>query len=263
MVGEHQEKETPVSTKQPGNTQVAAPIPAEATNGGAPTVVAAKTKSMVERGRTRSSTSIGHEQCTFHHDLELTHKPPTREEMIPLLANSYRDVLHNLGEDITREGILKTPERAAKAMLFFTKGYDQTIKEVLNDAIFNEDHDDMVIVKDIEFFSLCEHHLVPFFGKVSVGYLPSKKVLGLSKVARIVEIFSRRLQVQERLTKEIAEALSEAIEPTGVGVVMEGSHMCMVMRGVQKVCSKTVTSIMLGEFRNDPKTREEFLQLMK
>uniref|UniRef100_A0A2P2HY93 GTP cyclohydrolase 1 n=1 Tax=Hirondellea gigas TaxID=1518452 RepID=A0A2P2HY93_9CRUS len=213
--------------------------------------------------RRRSSTSIGHEKCTFHHDLELEHRPPTREELIPELATSYRNVLTHLGEDPKRPGLLKTPERAAKAMLFFTKGYDQNIKDVLNDAIFNEDHDDMVIVKDIEMFSVCEHHLVPFWGKVSVGYLPNKQVLGLSKVARIVEIYSRRLQVQERLTKQIANALVEAINPAGVGVVVEGVHMCMVMRGVQKINAKTTTSTMLGEFRENPRTREEFLSLLK
>ncbi|KAF2367227.1 GTP cyclohydrolase I [Trinorchestia longiramus] len=213
--------------------------------------------------RRRSSTSIGHEKCSFHHDLELEHEPSTREELIPELAESYRSVLKNLGEDDMRQGLLKTPERAAKAMLFFTKGYDQTIQEVLNDAVFDEDHDDMVIVKDIEMFSICEHHLVPFWGKVSVGYLPNKRVLGLSKVARIVEVYSRRLQVQERLTKQIANALVEAIQPNGVGVVIEGTHMCMVMRGVQKINSKTTTSTMLGEFRKDHRTREEFLSLLK
>ncbi|XP_063870913.1 GTP cyclohydrolase 1-like isoform X1 [Scylla paramamosain] len=215
------------------------------------------------RERRSSSSTAGHEKCPFHFDMELDHKPPTREEMLPELASSYRSLLKNLGEDTEREGLLKTPMRAAKAMLFFTKGYDQTIEDVMNDAVFNEDHDDLVIVKDIEMFSVCEHHLVPFWGKVSVGYLPNKKVLGLSKVARIVEVFSRRLQVQERLTKQIALAVVEAIQPTGVGVVVEGTHMCMVMRGVQKINSKTTTSTMLGVFRDDPKTREEFLSLVK
>ncbi|RWS26894.1 GTP cyclohydrolase 1-like protein [Leptotrombidium deliense] len=174
----------------------------------------------------------------------------------------YKDLLFAIGENPSREGLLRTPERAANAFLFFTQGYNQSVKEITNGAVFNENHDDMVIVKDIEMYSLCEHHLVPFMGKVSVGYLPNKKVLGLSKVARIVEMFSRRLQVQERLTKQIAVAICEAINPSGVGVVVEASHMCMVMRGVQKINSKTTTSTMIGVFREDPKTREEFLTLI-
>lgn len=210
----------------------------------------------------RTSTTPGHENCTFHHDLELDHRPPTREALLPDMANSYRLLLTGLGEDPDRPGLLKTPERAAKAMLFFTKGYDQSLEEVLNDAIFDEDHDEMVVVKDIEMFSMCEHHLVPFYGKVSIGYLPQGKILGLSKLARIVEIFSRRLQVQERLTKQVAVAVTQAVRPAGVAVVVEGVHMCMVMRGVQKINSKTVTSTMLGVFRDDPKTREEFLNLV-
>ncbi|KAJ9597998.1 hypothetical protein L9F63_026897, partial [Diploptera punctata] len=142
----------------------------------------------------RTSTTPGHEKCTFHHDLELDHRPPTREALLPDMSRAYRLLLSSLGENPDRQGLLKTPERAAKAMLFFTKGYDQSLEEVLNDAVFDEDHDEMVVVKDIEMFSMCEHHLVPFYGKVSIGYLPTKKILGLSKLARIVEIFSRRLQ---------------------------------------------------------------------
>ncbi|KAJ6647266.1 GTP cyclohydrolase 1 [Pseudolycoriella hygida] len=210
----------------------------------------------------RTITTPGHENCTFHHDLELDHKPPTREALLPEMAKSYRSLLSGLGEDPDRQGLLKTPERAAKAMLFFTKGYDQSLEEAINGAIFDEDHDEMVVVKDIEMFSMCEHHLVPFFGKISIGYLPSKKILGLSKLARIVEIYSRRLQVQERLTKQIAVAVTQAVQPAGVAVVVEASHMCMVMRGVQKINSKTVTSTMLGVFRDDQKTREEFLNLV-
>nr|AAC04309.1 GTP cyclohydrolase I [Drosophila melanogaster] len=210
-----------------------------------------------------SPDSDGHEKCTFHHDLELDHKPPTREALLPDMARSYRLLLGGLGENPDRQGLIKTPERAAKAMLYFTKGYDQSLEDVLNGAVFDEDHDEMVVVKDIEMFSMCEHHLVPFYGKVSIGYLPCNKILGLSKLARIVEIFSRRLQVQERLTKQIAVARdSGPCNPAGVAVVVEGVHMCMVMRGVQKINSKTVTSTMLGVFRDDPKTREEFLNLV-
>ncbi|XP_049623457.1 GTP cyclohydrolase 1 [Suncus etruscus] len=182
---------------------------------------------------------------------------------LPNLAAAYSSILRSLGEDPQRQGLLKTPWRAATAMQFFTKGYHETISDVLNDAIFDEDHDEMVIVKDIDMFSMCEHHLVPFIGKVHIGYLPNKQVLGLSKLARIVEIYSRRLQVQERLTKQIALAITEALRPAGVGVVVEATHMCMVMRGVQKMNSKTVTSTMLGVFREDPKTREEFLTLIR
>lgn len=189
-------------------------------------------------------------------------KNDSRKDLVNSISNNYREILSAIGEDPSRQGLLKTPERAAKAMLYFTKGYEDNISSILNNAIFTEDHDEMVVVKDIEMFSLCEHHLVPFIGKVSIGYLPNKRIVGLSKLARIVEVFSRRLQVQERLTKQIAVALTKAIDPSGVGVIIEATHMCMVMRGVQKINAKTITSTMLGTFREDPKTREEFLTLV-
>ncbi|KAL2102214.1 hypothetical protein ACEWY4_001382 [Coilia grayii] len=194
---------------------------------------------------------------------ETSRKETEDESRLPILEAAYTTILQGLGENTDRQGLLRTPLRAAKAMQFLTKGYHETIYDVLNDAIFDEDHEEMVIVKDIDMFSLCEHHLVPFFGKVHIGYLPNKKVVGLSKLARIVEIYSRRLQVQERLTKQIATAISEALQPAGVAVVIEAAHMCMVMRGVQKMNSRTVTSAMLGVFREDPKTREEFLSLTR
>uniref|UniRef100_A0A0K0E061 GTP cyclohydrolase 1 n=1 Tax=Strongyloides stercoralis TaxID=6248 RepID=A0A0K0E061_STRER len=192
-------------------------------------------------------------------DEEMLEKNSSIDDM----SNCYRSIIQHIGEDSNRQGLLKTPTRAAKAMLYFTKGYDENLDDIINEAVFDENHDEVVIVKDIEMFSLCEHHLVPFTGKVHIGYLPNKRVLGLSKLARIVEMFSRRLQVQERLTREIASALMQAVQPAGVAVVVEASHMCMVMRGVQKLSSSTTTSCMLGVFRDDPKTREEFLSLIK
>ena len=178
------------------------------------------------------------------------------------IAEAVKTILSELGEDPNREGLLETPERYARAMLFFTKGYEENIKDVIKRAVFEEDHDEMVIVKDIEIYSLCEHHLVPFFGKCHIAYIPNKKVLGLSKLARLAEMFSRRLQVQERLTKQIAIALSEILQPRGVAVVIEATHMCMVSRGVQKSGAITSTSCMLGCFRSQQKTRDEFLTLL-
>jgi GTP cyclohydrolase I len=167
-----------------------------------------------------------------------------------------------MGEDPRRDGLLKTPERVQKALEFFSKGYKQDLKEILNEALFDIDYEEMLIVKDIDFYSLCEHHLLPFFGKCHVAYIPTKKVIGLSKLPRIVEIFSRRLQVQERLTKQIADAIQETISPRGVGVVMKAQHLCMMMRGVEKQNTVAVSSAMLGSFRSDHKTREEFLNLI-
>ncbi|XP_023196201.1 GTP cyclohydrolase 1-like [Xiphophorus maculatus] len=199
--------------------------------------------------------------AVVHRKHETSRKEVEDECRLPALEAAYTSILRHLGEDTDREGLLRTPLRAAKAIQFLTKGYHETIDDILNNAIFDEDHDEMVIVKDIDVFSLCEHHLVPFFGKVHIGYIPNKKVVGLSKLARIVEIFSRRLQVQERLTKQIAMGICEALQPKGVAVVIEAAHMCMVMRGVQKMNSRTVTSTMLGVYLEDPKTREEFLAL--
>jgi GTP cyclohydrolase I len=175
----------------------------------------------------------------------------------------YRGILQGVGEDPEREGLLLTPNRAAEAMRFMTRGYGQSVEEVLNGAIFHEEYDDMVILKDIEFYSTCEHHLLPFFGLCHVAYLPAGKIIGLSKIARLVDMFSRRLQVQERMTAEIARALEEAIQPRGVAVVCEAKHMCMLIRGVQKQSSSMVTSHVSGAFREDPRTRTEFMDLLK
>jgi GTP cyclohydrolase I len=172
----------------------------------------------------------------------------------------YRELLGRFGEDISRDGLLRTPERVRKAMEYLTKGYREDPASILNAALFDVDYDEMVIVKDVEVFSLCEHHMLPFFGRVHVAYIPNGRVIGLSKIPRLVDVFARRLQVQERLTRQIADAIQEAIEPRGVGVVIEARHLCMMMRGVEKQHSSTVTSAMLGAFR-DHETRHEFLSL--
>lgn len=170
------------------------------------------------------------------------------------------EILGRLGEDVERQGLLKTPERVAKSLSWLTRGYRLEVGQVIGDAIFDEEHHGMVVVKDIEMYSLCEHHMLPFFGKVHIGYIPNGKILGLSKLPRIVEVFSRRLQVQERLTDQIAEAVWEVLDPLGVGVVCEAYHLCMMMRGVEKQNSKTLTSAMRGSFLQDQRTREEFLR---
>lgn len=179
------------------------------------------------------------------------------------IKNAYTSILESIGEDVNRDGLRDTPERAAKAMQFLTHGYDQTLDEVVNGAIFESDSDEMVIVRNIELYSLCEHHLLPFIGKCHVAYLPRGKVIGLSKVARIVDMYARRLQIQESLTKQIATAVLQVTDGLGVGVIIESQHMCMMMRGVQKQNSSMTTSAMLGRFRVDINTRNEFLSLIR
>lgn len=179
----------------------------------------------------------------------------------PGVASRMKDVLSMLGEDVSREGLLRTPERYEKAMRFLTRGYQEKLEEIVNGALYQVHCDEMVIVKDIEFFSMCEHHLLPFFGKIHVAYMPQDQVIGLSKIPRIVNMFARRLQLQERLTQQVAEAVETAISPRGVAVMAEARHFCMMMRGVEKQHSGTVTSTMLGEFRANKATRDEFLAL--
>ncbi len=187
---------------------------------------------------------------------------PQQQEAEPQpFADKVRDILVALGEDPDREGLLKTPERVEKSLQFLTQGYDMTVEEVIGDAVFDESHQSMIMVRDIELYSLCEHHMLPFFGRAHVAYIPNGKILGLSKVARIVDVFARRLQVQERLTDMIADAIMDVLKPTGVGVVITAAHFCMMMRGVEKQNSRAVTSALRGIFRDDSKTRDEFLRL--
>jgi GTP cyclohydrolase I len=176
-------------------------------------------------------------------------------------AELVRDQLALIGEDADREGLLKTPERVAKAMRFLTRGYAERMEDVVGDAIFREEHRNMIMVRDIELYSLCEHHMLPFFGRAHVAYIPDGRIVGLSKLPRLVDVFARRLQVQERLTEQIADAIDEVLAPLGVGVVIEAYHLCMMMRGVEKQNSRTITSALRGVFRDDARTREEFLSL--
>src|SRR5579863_8187132 len=190
-------------------------------------------------------------------------QPPVIQSPGGDVAPHVREMLEALGEDPGREGLVRTPECYERAMRFLTSGYSTNLEEIVNKAVFHVQCDEMVVVKDIEFFSMCEHHLLPFFGKVHVAYLPKDQVLGLSKIPRIVDMYARRLQLQERLTQEIAEALSDVISPRGVGVLCEAQHFCMMMRGVEKQGSSTITSTMLGSFRTNKSTRDEFLSLVR
>lgn len=206
------------------------------------------------------SNNLTRLQSNSHYATNLDGK--ANEVYDPEFESLVQQMLLRLGEEPRREGLVRTPLRVAKAMDFLTSGYQMKVDEVLNGALFADDGQDMVIVKDIEFYSLCEHHMLPFFGKAHVGYIPQGQIVGLSKIARIVDVFARRLQVQERLSNQVADALVEALNPLGVGVVMEASHFCMMMRGVQKQNSSTITSAMRGSFRKDARTRAEFMQLV-
>ena len=178
------------------------------------------------------------------------------------MERAYAEIIEKIGEDLNRDGLKDTPERAAKAMRFLTRGYEQSLEDVLNGALFDSDNSEMVLVQNIEIYSMCEHHILPFIGKAHVGYIPQGKVIGLSKIARIVDMYARRLQIQENLTKQIAEALQQVTGALGVGVVIEAQHMCMMMRGVEKQSATMKTSMMLGAFRSNPSTRNEFLSLL-
>ncbi len=191
------------------------------------------------------------------------HAEGSHKEGRTRIGDHYEDILRDLGEDPSREGLLRTPLRAEKAMRYLTSGYKRNVDELINGALFTAENDDMVVVKNVEYYSLCEHHMLPFFGQMHVAYLPDKKIIGLSKIPRIIDVFARRLQVQERITQQVADTLMEVLQPRGVAVVSEAQHFCMMMRGVEKQCSSTVTSAMLGEFRRNKATKDEFLALIR
>jgi GTP cyclohydrolase I len=220
-------------------------------------------KVKADEGSPLETASSVTDSSSFCQPIGIQQDEDDEDEKLAKMTGACRTILKCIGESPDREGLLKTPARWAKALLFMTQGYQQTTASVTNEAVFTEDsHKEMVVVKDIDIHSLCEHHMVPFTGKVHVGYIPNGKIIGLSKMARIAEVFARRLQVQERLTAQIADALVEAVDPLGVAVVVECSHFCMVMRGVQKCGAKTVTSSVRGCFQKDPKTRSEFFSII-
>lgn len=211
-------------------------------------------KSTTSRGRKPEEYAVTREECAG--------LAAQRESVTARYADLVREQLQLLGEDSERDGLLRTPVRVAEAMKWLTRGYETCVDDVINGAVFDEAHESMILVRDIEIYSMCEHHMLPFFGKAHVAYIPSGRIIGLSKIPRLVDVFARRLQVQERLTDEVADALMDALEPHGVGVVVEAFHLCMMMRGVEKQNSKTVTSAVRGSFREDFKTRDEFLRLV-
>jgi GTP cyclohydrolase I len=199
-------------------------------------------------------------KSSSHHSFHESHTPPSTAR-IPF-ETLVSEMLTQIGEDPLREGLKRTPQRVTESLKFLTRGYGMSVDDVINGALFNEKHESMILVRDIEIYSLCEHHMLPFYGRAHVAYLPDGKIVGLSKIPRVVDVFARRLQVQERLTDQVADALMRVLEPQGVGVVIEAYHLCMMMRGVEKQNSKTITSALRGSFRDDAKTREEFLRLV-
>ena len=223
----------------------------------------AKSPSAHQNGKESVQKGRGH--GILSEDKVLREQEANEEHLqrVKTIQSSYENILRSIGEDPSREGLLKTPQRAAEAILCFTRGYEECLQDVVGDAVFNEDCNNIVIVKDIDVFSLCEHHLVPFYGNATVGYLPNGKIIGLSKIAKIVDMFTHRLQVQERLTRQIADAISEVTGARGVGVVLKCCHMCMTMRGVEKVNSHTLSIVMIGAFQDDAKAREEFMMAVR
>jgi len=225
-------------------------------------------RTAVKRGRIASPDAIKHPVAP-NAPVDLSSRPPLATGTVQLLSDveeaefeeTVRRQLHLMGEDPDREGLARTPKRVARSLAWLTRGYRQDAWSAVGDALFAEEHDHMIMVRDIELYSLCEHHLLPFFGKAHIAYIPSGRIVGLSKLPRLVEVFARRLQVQERLTDQIAQAICEVLHPRGVGVVIEAVHLCMMMRGVEKQNSKTITSALVGSFRDDAKTRDEFLRL--